>query len=171
MSYGVILADPPWRYDFSRSNSRKVENQYPTMTTPDIAKVLPQSIVARDAVLFLWATMPKLRDAFTVMDAWGFEYKTGGVWDKVTLGMGYYFRGQHELLLVGTRGAPGCPQMSARPGSIFREKRGRHSRKPEISYLIVEGMYPDAKRLEMFAREPRPGWDVWGNEVTPTIEI
>jgi N6-adenosine-specific RNA methylase IME4 len=171
VSYDVVLADPPWRYGFSRSRSRKVERQYPTMKTADIAALNVAALCKRDSVLFMWATMPKLRDAFTVMDAWGFTYKTGGVWDKVRLGMGYYFRGRHELLLIGVRGKPKVPAPQDRPASIFTEKRRRHSQKPEISYAIVERMYPLAVKLELFCRTPHPGWDVWGNEVESTVEL
>src|SRR5574338_294068 len=119
--FDVILADPPWSYSFSRSKSRKIERQYPTMTTADIANLDVASLCKPDAVLFLWATMPKLRDAFTVIDGWGFEYKTGAAWDKVLLGMGYYVRGRHELLLIATRGEPGVPAPEDRPDSLFTE--------------------------------------------------
>ena len=97
--YSVIYADPPWRYSFSKSHTRDIENQYPTLTVEEIAALsIP---AAKEAVLYLWATAPKLREALHVMDAWGFEYKTHSIWDKEILGMGYWFRGQHELLLVG----------------------------------------------------------------------
>lgn len=96
--YEVIYADPPWRYDFSKSNSREIENQYPTMSVDEICSLKVPT--ADNAVLYLWATAPKLLEALRVMDAWGFEYKTNAVWDKQIIGMGYWFRGQHELLLV-----------------------------------------------------------------------
>lgn len=110
--YQVVYADPPWRYSFSRSKSRQIENQYPTMTEAEICALrIP---AADDAVLFLWATAPKLRSALAVMDAWKFEYVTQAVWDKMRVGMGYWFRGQHEILLVGTRGHWSPPAPSAR---------------------------------------------------------
>jgi N6-adenosine-specific RNA methylase IME4 len=171
MTYDVILADPPWRYGFSRSKSRKIERQYPTMPTADIAALKVAELCKPDAVLFMWATMPKLPDALEVIKAWGFTYKTGAAWDKVRLGMGYYFRGRHELLLVGVRGKPRVPKPKDRPASILTEKRGRHSKKPEISFAAIERMYPDARKLEMFAREARPGWDAWGNEVESTVAL
>ena len=94
--YNIIYADPPWRYDFSKSNNRKIENQYPTMTVDEICNLpIPTS---KNAVLYLWATAPKLLEALKVMKAWGFEYKTNAVWDKDAIGMGFWFRGQHELL-------------------------------------------------------------------------
>lgn len=99
--YGLIYADPPWRYD-QATPSRRIENHYPTMATEEIC-ALPVP-AAKDAVLYLWATTAKLEDAFAVMKAWGFAYKSSMVWDKMKEGMGYWFRGQHEFLLVGVRG-------------------------------------------------------------------
>ena len=168
MSYDVVLADPPWRYSFSRSDSRRIEGKYPTMAVAEIAALgaAMAPITSPSTVLFLWATMPKLREALAVIEGWGFAYTTGAAWDKELRGMGYYFRGQHELLLVGTRPKTRPPAPSARVGSVFRERRGRHSAKPECVYVALEAMYPDARRLEMFARSRRRGWDAWGNEVT-----
>ena len=108
--YQVIYADPPWRYNFSKSNSRQIENQYDTMTIEDIKNLkVPAD---KNAVLYLWATAPKLIEALEVMKAWGFEYKTHCIWNKEIIGMGYWFRGQHELLLVGVKGAFPPPKAS-----------------------------------------------------------
>ena len=92
--YQIIYADPPWRYDFSKSNSRKIENNYPTMELEEIKDFLIPA--DRNAVLYLWATAPKLKEALSVMESWGFTYKTHAIWDKEIIGMGYWFRGQHE---------------------------------------------------------------------------
>ena len=162
--YSVIYADPPWRYSFSKSGSRKIENQYPTMTLSDICKLKIPS--AEDAVLYLWATAPKLKEALSVMDAWGFKYKTHSIWDKVSIGMGYWFRGQHELLLVGTKGHVSPPEPSSRIGSVIRLKRGKHSKKPAIIREFISKWFPDSEKLELFAREKIEGWDSWGNEVS-----
>ena len=115
-------------------------------------------------MLFLWATAPKLREAIKVMEAWGFEYKTHACWDKETMGMGYWFRGQHELLLVGTQGDMSPPEQSARVSSMFREKRSKHSKKPVCVYDAIESMFPNAKRFEMYQRTKRSGWDGGGLE-------
>jgi len=99
--YQVIYADPPWRYSFSKSKSRKIENQYPTMSVEEICAMdIPSD---DNAVLYLWATSPKLLEAIKVMEAWGFTYKTHAIWDKEKVGMGYWFRGQHEILMVGVK--------------------------------------------------------------------
>jgi N6-adenosine-specific RNA methylase IME4 len=163
--YDVILADPPWDYEFSPTDQRQIENQYPPMPLDEILAL--EVPAADNAVLFLWATAPKLEEALSVLHAWGFSYKTGAAWDKEKIGMGYWFRGQHELLLVGTKGHFSPPEEANRPSSVFREERRGHSVKPECVYRALEVMFPDARRLELFARGvARPGWTVWGNEVT-----
>jgi N6-adenosine-specific RNA methylase IME4 len=161
--FEVILADPPWRYDFSSTETREIENQYPTMELEDICELkVPAS---KDCVLFLWATAPKLKEALKVIDAWGFEYKTHAVWDKQKIGMGYYFRGQHELLLVAIKGVPGTPLPEVRPASIISSPRTNHSEKPILVYELIEQMYPNRNYLEMFARNERNGWTAWGNQM------
>ena len=161
--YDVIIADPPWKYNFSETTSRDIENQYPTMSLEDIKQLNIPS--ADNAALFLWATAPKLQEAFEVMQAWGFEYRTCAVWDKEVIGMGYWFRGQHELLLVGVKGQFSPPEQANRFSSVIRARRQGHSQKPERVYELLETMFPNGKRLEVFARNKREGWEVWGNEV------
>lgn len=130
-----------------------------------------------NSVLFLWATAPKLLEAIKVMQAWGFEYKTNAVWDKGWVGMGYWFRGQHELLLVGTKGQFSPPQDTQRISSVIREKKTAHSAKPDyVKYMIGE-WYPQSSKLELFARKNQPslfqqnivGWDVWGNQIKSNV--
>jgi N6-adenosine-specific RNA methylase IME4 len=169
MQYQVIYADPPWRYDFSKSNSREIENQYPTMSIEEICALkIP---AAEDAVLYLWATAPKLLEALQAMKSWGFTYKSQAVWDKEIIGMGYWFRGQHEILLVGTRGHFSPPPQSLRVGSIFRERRLKHSKKPESVRNLIALWFPAATKVELFARQRADGWDVWGNEVASSISL
>ncbi|NLX48439.1 MAG: ParB N-terminal domain-containing protein [Methanospirillum sp.] len=163
-SYNVILADPPWRYEFSETSGRKVENHYPTMDLADIAALeIPAD---ETAILFLWTTAPKLEEGLDILRAWGFTYKTCAIWDKLKKGLGYYFRVRHEILLVGTRGDFPTPAAETRPDSVFSIPKGEHSAKPEIVHEMIEAMYPKARRLEVFARAARPGWEVWGNEVS-----
>jgi N6-adenosine-specific RNA methylase IME4 len=162
-TYAVIYADPPWRYDHpSKSESRAVENQYPTMEL-DAIKALPVP-AADNAVLFLWATSPKLTEALEVMLAWGFEYRTNMAWVKDRIGMGYYARAQHELLLIGKRGEPAMPDESVRPPSVVHAPRTEHSAKPTEFYDLIERMYPKRARIELFARAQREGWESWGNQ-------
>jgi N6-adenosine-specific RNA methylase IME4 len=167
--YEVIYADPPWRYDFSTTKNRDIENKYPTMSVDEICNLE----VPRDdnSVLYLWATAPKLLEALKVMDSWGFTYKTHLIWDKEIIGMGYWFRGQHELLLIGTRGKFSPPTPSERISSLMREKRTKHSKKPNVIRDYIAKWFPACAKLEMFAREKFPGWDSWGNEIESDITL
>lgn len=117
-----------------------------------------------DAILYLWATAPKLAECFKVIDSWGFEYRTNLVWDKEKIGMGYHARNQHELLLVCKRGQIPPPEAGKQPSSVHREARGKHSAKPEFYYEMIEAAYPQLPKIELFCRTPREGWAVWGNQ-------
>lgn len=167
--YQVIYADPPWRYDFSKDNADKIENHYETMTNEDICKIVVPS--AENSVLYLWATTPKLVQALEVMKAWGFTYKTQAVWDKGWVGMGYWFRGQHEILLVGVKGKFSPPVSTKRESSVYKENKTKHSKKPNYFRELISKQFPEANKLELFAREKVDGWDVWGNEVESDIEL
>ena len=170
--FGVIVADPPWKYKtYSEETGmdRAADNHYPTQDTAKISTLDVRSIAADDCVLFLWATAPMLPDALTCMIAWGFTYKTHMIWDKEALGTGYWFRNQHELLLVGTRGKTVAPAMGDQVSSVRREKRGKHSAKPEWFLEMIEGYFPTIPKIELNRRgAPRPGWKAWGNEATVT---
>lgn len=163
-TFNLIYADPPWQYDYSPTEARAIENQYPTMPLADICELPVSEIAAEDCVLFLWATSPKLEDALTVLRAWGFTYKTNMVWVKDKIGMGYYARQQHELLLIATKGALPVPEPATRPASVICGERAAHSAKPESVYGLLERMYPDFPKVELFCRAPREGWSVWGNQ-------
>ena len=164
--YTVLLADPPWRYDFSQTENREIENQYPTMSLEDICDMSVREIAYSDSVLYLWTPCPKIKEALEVMEAWGFEYKTNAVWVKEGgIGMGYWWRNQHELLLVGTRGNFSPPVDEKRTPSVIYASRGRHSEKPVIVYELLEDLYPDMAKIELFARKQREGWAVMGNEI------
>lgn len=152
----VIYADPPWRYDFAVSDSRKIENQYPTMTVEQICAEDPAP--QEDAVLFLWVTSPKLLDGLQVMQAWGFTYKTSMVWVKPQIGMGYYARGQHEFLLIGALGLLPAPMPENRPPSVIDGRRAEHSAKPDLR-PVLDVMYPGLWKREMFSR--RPAGELW----------
>jgi N6-adenosine-specific RNA methylase IME4 len=162
--FDVILADPPWQYDVINTRGIPDEHYYAVMKTEEIMNLdVP---IADDAILFLWATAPKLNDAFRVMLTWNFTYKTHAVWIKDRIGTGYYLRGQHELLLIGVRGNIGAPAESNRPSSVINAARAaEHSQKPDKVYDMIEQMYPGRQYLELFARgRPRTGWTTWGLE-------
>lgn len=160
--FDVIYADPPWSYD-NGGPEGGVDHQYRTMPVEDIAAMdVP---AADDAVLYLWSTVTHAEKALTVLNAWGFGYKTQAVWDKQRYRLGYWFRGQHELLYVGTRGDVSPPASEYRVGSLFSEKSDGHSSKPASVRRHIEEAWPDARKLELFARDDRVGWAVWGDEV------
>lgn len=165
--YPVIYADPPWRYEHNRTVSREIENQYPTMSLEEICALPVTNLAARDAVLFLWTTSPKIAESMNVIAAWGFVYRTCIVWDKERMGMGYYARQQHELLLICTRGELPVPEPVNRPRSVIRIPRDpEHSAKPLEFRELIERMYPEYDRIELFARTACEGWATWGNQVS-----
>lgn len=161
--YSVILADPAWEYNFSLSDSRQIGNQYLPTSLEDMKRL--QVPAAEDSVIFMWATSPKLREALELMEAWGFEYKTCMIWVKDKIGMGYYARQMHELILIGGKGSLELPDPSVRPASVISAPRTEHSEKPEKLHELIEIMYPTYNKLEMFARKERAGWKVWGDEL------
>ena len=133
------------------------------MTIKELMKLkIPSS---DNAVLYMWTTSPKLEESFNVLKAWGFLYKSCAIWDKEIIGMGYWFRGQHEILIVGVKGKFSPPPQKLRVSSVIREKRTKHSKKPLKVMNLIASWYPDCSRIELFARTQTPGWDVWGNEV------
>ena len=165
--YGVIYADPEWRFETYSPETgmdRAADNHYPTSVTDEICKRPVADIAADDCVLFLWATVPMLPDALRVMEAWGFEYKSHCIWLKDKAGTGYWFRNQHELLLVGTRGNIPAPAMGTQVVSVFNCSVGAHSEKPIAAYHMIERYFPNLPKIELNARRARKGWDAWGNE-------
>jgi N6-adenosine-specific RNA methylase IME4 len=164
VKYPVIYADPPWQYEHMVSVSREIENKYPTMALEEICALPVGDIATEDAILFMWTTAPHLEKAFEVIRSWGFSYRSNAVWDKQKMGMGYYFRTQHEILLIATRGEMVTPAASDRVSSVFSIPRGEHSAKPVEFYNIIEKYYPELPKIELFCRSPRDGWSVWGNQ-------
>jgi len=165
LRYPVLLADPPWRYEHVISESRAIENQYDTAEADDLGKIPVGDWATDDAVLFCWATSPKLAEALDLLTQWTFTYRTCLVWVKDVIGMGYWVRQQHELLLIATRGDMVAPAPADRPSSVMTAPRAEHSEKPVVAHELIERMFPSLPKLELFARRPRDGWDVWGDEV------
>jgi N6-adenosine-specific RNA methylase IME4 len=162
--YPVILADPPWQYDHPYSASRAIENHYPTMSIEEICALDVASLCTPDAMLFLWVPAPLLPEGIRVVGAWGFGYRTHGVWNKQRIGMGIYLRQQHETFFVASRGTSITPDPSTLSPSIIEAVRGRHSEKPVELYEIIERYYPTLPKIELFSRRSREGWRAWGNE-------
>ena len=170
--YGVIYADPPWHFKVrsDKGKGRSPENHYPLMSLDDICKMNVRDISLPDSVLLLWVCDPMLDQAFKVIEAWGFQFKTVGfTWAKTNkntlgffTGLGYWTRGNPEMCLLATRGRP--KRKSRSVNQLIISERQRHSQKPLIHKDIedlVDGPY-----IELFARrKPKDGWDYWGNEV------
>jgi N6-adenosine-specific RNA methylase IME4 len=169
--YGVIYADPPWRFEpYSRITGmdRAAENHYPTSVLAEIKALDVKSVAAADCVLFLWATVPMLPQALEVIKAWGFEYKSQMIWAKDRVGTGYWFRNQHEILLVGTRGHVPAPAMGTQWPTLIHAPVRRHSEKPDAIREMIDCYFPTLPKIELHARGHliRPGWDVWGAEAS-----
>jgi N6-adenosine-specific RNA methylase IME4 len=168
--YGVILADPEWKHKpwSDTGMAKSADNHYPTSDVDEIARRPVEKIAAKDCVLFLWATVPMLPEALDVLRAWGFTYKSHAVWKKIypgkRQGMGYWFRINHEILLVGTRGNIPCPAPGENWGSVIEAPIGAHSEKPAKSFELIEAYFPNLPKIELNARKARKGWDAWGLE-------
>ena len=169
--YEIIYADPPWAYNDKLGGLPKYGAMtYNTMTQDELAGLPIREITAKNCILFMWATMPKLQEALDTIKAWGFKYKTCAFcWVKQNpngggfyAGLGHWVQGNAELCLLATKGSP--RRVSRCVKQIVYSPRRRHSQKPdEVRDRIVELM-GDLPRIELFARSTAPGWDVWGNE-------
>ena len=175
--YAVIYCDPPWRYagrqhaGAAKPSTGGAAMHYPTMGAQELAAMPVADIASKDALIFMWATSPVLDQAVALLSAWGFTYKTVAfVWYKQRTNPGYYTMSQCELCLVGKRGKIPQPRGARNVRQFVDVKRGRHSEKPaDVADRIVE-MFPHHKRIELFARTQRAGWDVWGNECNSAPE-
>lgn len=164
--YSIIYADPPWKYsDNGMDNYGPAERHYEALSIADLC-ALPVSDMAMDnAALFMWVTSPMLEEAFKVVRAWGFSYRTSFVWDKVKHNFGHYNSVRHEFLLVCVRGSY-TPQVGKLFDSVQSiERTDTHSQKPEEFRQIIETLYPQASKIELFARQRANGWESWGNEL------
>ena len=162
--YQIIYIDPPYSYrNKNTGGSMKSGSsaKYPTMTINELCSLdIPAD---KDCALFLWATVPLLPEALFLMDHWGFKYKTTLFWRKImSLGMGFWFRGQVEMLLLGIKGK--IKAFRIQKPNIIQSKVGRHSEKPEEFRELIEmtGLNP---KIELFARQKTPGWDSLGYDI------
>jgi N6-adenosine-specific RNA methylase IME4/ParB-like chromosome segregation protein Spo0J len=167
--FRVLVVDPPWRYEKRAADvSHRGACPYPPLTTDEVGALPVPALAHTDCVLFLWVTNAFLRDAYRVLDAWGFQEKTVLTWVKDRLGVGDWLRGQTEHCILAVRGPPVVTLTNQ--STVLDAPRTEHSAKPEVFYQMVESLCPGSK-LELFARGvPRPGWVHWGNEVGPAEE-
>jgi site-specific DNA-methyltransferase (adenine-specific) len=176
--YSVIYCDCPWKYDNEKDNDPAMGGMtYKTMSVDELCRLPVNNIAAKDCALFFWATMPKLREALKVIEAWGFEYRTCAfTWVKqnpkgegIYSGLGHWTNGNAELCLFAKQGQP--KRINKNVKQIVLAPRSRHSAKPaEVRERIVRLM-GDIPRVELFAREKVDGWECFGNEVESTITL
>lgn len=171
LSYGAILCDPPWRFrTWGEHNQAKSASKHYGLMTMDELRLLPVAHLSTDhCALFMWAVQPMIPQALELMAAWGFRYKTMGVWAKQSssgkkwaFGTGYIFRCAAEFYLVGTIGTPQIGARNVR--NLIVAPTREHSRKPDEMHANIERLFPCTRRAELFARESRDGWDTWGNQ-------
>jgi N6-adenosine-specific RNA methylase IME4 len=185
MKYNILLADPPWTYNDQKSNKPELGGiTYPVMTLKDICNIPVQDVMQKDSLLFLWATMPLLPEALSVISSWGYTYTTCAfVWVKINpsgvvtmddkdmkisggiySGLGHWVNGNAELVLMGKRGSP--KRLNKNVKQIIIAPRSRHSKKPDEVYRRIENVAVGSDRLELFGRGIRAGWKTLGNEIT-----
>lgn len=178
--YSTVYADPPWQFQNRTGKvapEHKRLNRYSTMTLDEIKALPVADVLADKAHLYLWVPNALLPDGIAVLKAWGFEYKSNLVWEKIRhdggtdgRGVGFYFRNVTELLLFGIKGKnnrtldPGRSQVN-----LIRSMKREHSRKPDEFVDLIERC-SSAPYLEMFARGNRDGWDMWGNQADDSYE-
>jgi N6-adenosine-specific RNA methylase IME4 len=171
LKYGLILADPPWRFMTYSAKGRikSPDRHYATMTL-DALRALPvQDLTTRDCALVMWAYWPLLPEAISLSRSWGFDYKSGGSWAKRSrtgrkwaFSTGYLMRGACEPFIIATKGHPDFVSRSER--NLIVAPTREHSRKPDELHESLERLFPSVWRCELFARSARPGWDTWGDQ-------
>ena len=179
--YQIIYADPPWKYN-SRANHKTrfrggACGHYDLMSMDEIKKLPIPELAADNCALFLWCTFPYLNKQIELFDHWGLRYRTVGfTWVKTNskngkpfFGVGYYDKSNAEVCLLGMKGQ--LKPVSNKVSSIIIAPRREHSRKPDEAKERIVELFGDLPRIELFAREKTPGWDVWGNEVKSDIVL
>ena len=177
--YEVVYCDPPWAYRVysEKGKGRSAENHYPTMKLEDICALPVAEIAARDSALFMWVTFPNLREAFQVIDAWGFTYKTVAFVcvkqnkksDSLFMGLGYWTRSNAEICIIATKGHP--KRIGRDVHQVIISHIEEHSKKPAETRDRIVNLMGDVPRVELFARQKTLGWDTWGNELENDLEL
>jgi N6-adenosine-specific RNA methylase IME4 len=174
--YQIIYADPPWQYQDKGCNGN-AESHYQTMSLKDICDLPVKDLAADDCVLFLWVTYPMLKEGMKVIESWGFKYKSIGFqWlktypksQKYVFGLGRWTRGNTEPCLIATKGKP--HRIDNAISQLIIHPIMKHSKKPDITREKIVQLMGELPRIELFARQSTPGWDVWGNEVKSNIDL
>lgn len=177
--YDIILADPPWKQSKGgkksvRANSSGEDLDYQTISLKEIEAIMIEikSLAKTQHCLFLWTIDKYLFEAEQMALNMGYKLHARMIWNKVTgIPAAFTIRYGHEYLLWFYIGglSPVALDQRGKIHSVFTEQVKKHSQKPEISFHIIEKLYPDTERIEVFARENRVGWDAFGNQVTNSI--
>ena len=174
--FNILYADPPWKYERNKVQGA-AENHYPTMSIEQLCALDVEKITDENCTLFLWSTFPFLPEALRLIKAWGFMYKTTAfVWLKQNrknkdwfFGLGFWTRGNAEICLLATKGKP--KRKSAKVSQLIISPIDKHSKKPDIVREKIVELMGDLPRIELFARQTTPGWEVFGNEVKSSITL
>ncbi|GLQ20482.1 MT-A70 family methyltransferase [Algimonas porphyrae] len=186
--FDLIMADPPWDFGCwsEKGEAKNAKSHYRCMSLDDIRTLPVGELASKNCLLWLWATNPMLDQAFEVIRAWGFQFKTAGTWVKRTrhgklgFGTGYVLRSANEPFLLATVSDANVPFLIATTGEISTARNVRsviegpvreHSRKPDEAFAAAEQLIPRARRLELFSRQARPGWTVWGDQADKFNEV
>ena len=188
--YQIILADCPWSYKVwtAKGGHKSASAHYKIMEIDDIMTMPVYKIANENAVLFLWATFPNLPEAFQVIKAWGFEYKTVAfTWVKIydnrtpVIGLGYWTRANAEICLLATKGKEYPRRIDENVSQVIISKRGEHSAKPDETRNRIVKLIGNLPRIELFARGNKDkdllgynkfdGWDLWGDQCESDIEL
>ncbi|MGI9461377.1 MAG: MT-A70 family methyltransferase [Alphaproteobacteria bacterium] len=180
--YSIIYSDPPWHYDgkmqFDKSGKSEFNSnwekdvfvsaasfKYPTIKIDQLKNLDVDKIADDDSLLFMWCTSPHLKQGIELGTAWGFEYKTVGfIWNKMIHNPGQYTLSYCELCLIFKKGRIPKPRGARNIKQLINFERNKHSEKPEIVAQNIQKMFPIQKKIELFARVEREGWDAWGLE-------
>lgn len=163
-SFDLVHADFPWHFEVRSDKGalKSPQAQYRTMSMEEIGALPVGDLLAPSGVLFMWCTWPLLAKQTRLPERWGLEIKTGGAWDKKRWGTGYLLRSVCEPFVVAT--LPGSGFRGSSEANLIHEPRREHSRKPEAVFAMLERVLPNARRLDLFGRQSRDGWSVWGNQ-------
>jgi len=174
--FNILYADPPWKYERNKVQGA-AERHYPTMSIEQLCALDVEKITDENCALFLWSTFPFLPEALRLIKAWGFTYKTTAfVWLKQNrknrdwfFGLGFWTRGNAEICLLATKGKP--KRKSAKVSQLIIAPIDKHSKKPDIVREKIVELMGDLPRIELFARQTTPGWEVFGNEVKSSVTL
>ena len=171
--FGIVLADPPWRYSNNTPPARGggTKPSYESVSLDDLVTLPVGKIASENSFLYMWTTGPMMGDSICLGQAWGFRYVTVVyVWDKQRTTGGFHTLPQTEFVLLFARGVRPEDRRSNTERQFFTEKRTEHSRKPDYVQDSIDRMYPSSSKVELFARRQRAGWVAWGNEVGLTVD-